>query len=99
MNKHAWAEAMNTNSKSTSPLDVVALGWSLSAVLIVLFVVCLAVGLVFPGWQASHAWIGLFSVAPLNSIRVWIDGIVFSIVFGWVAAVVFGFTYNRLLGR
>jgi hypothetical protein len=99
MNKHAWDEAMNMNSKRGSPLNVVALGWGLSAALVVLFAVCLVVGLAFPGWQASHAWIGLFSVAPLNSIRVWIDGVVFSIVFGWVAAVVFGFTYNRLLGR
>jgi hypothetical protein len=42
----------------------------------VLFVICLAVALVLPDWRASHGWIGLFSVAPMTSVRVWIDGIV-----------------------
>jgi hypothetical protein len=40
---------------------------------------------------------GLFSVAPMNSARVWIDGIVFSIVFGWAGAVILGLVYNRLM--
>jgi hypothetical protein len=53
----------------------------------------------FPDWRASHEWIGLFSVAPMTSVRVWIDGIIFSIVFGWVTAVVFGLVYNRLIRR
>ena len=86
-------------NEQSSPLNLVALGWGLSAALVVLFAVCLVVGLIFPGWQASHAWVGLFSVAPLDSVRVWVDGIVFSIVFGWVAAAVFGLTYNRLIGH
>ena len=36
---------------------------------------------------------------PMNSVRVWIDGIVFSIVFGWVTAVALAFVYNRLIRR
>jgi hypothetical protein len=59
----------------------------------------LAVALVFLDWRASHGWIGLFSVAPMTSVRVWIDGIVFSIVFGWVTGVVLGLVYNRLIRR
>jgi hypothetical protein len=68
---------MNTQTTLSSPFNIVALGWGLSAALVVLFVVCLVVALVFPDWQASHGWIGLFSVAPMTSVRVWIDGIVF----------------------
>jgi hypothetical protein len=86
-------------AQSTSRLDIVAFGWALSAALVVLFAACLVVALIIPEWQASHAWIRLFSVAPMNSVRVWIDGIVFSIVFGWIAAIVFGLIYNRLLNR
>ena len=71
----------------------------LSAALVVLFVICLAVAVVLPEWRASHGWIGLFSVAPMTSVRVWIDGIVFSIVFGWVTGVVFGLVYNGLIRR
>jgi hypothetical protein len=89
--------SMNLRTSGNSPVNIVALGWGLSAVLVVLFVICLAVALVLPDWQASHGWIGLFSVAPMTSVRVWIDGIVFSIVFGWISAMVFGLVYNRLI--
>jgi hypothetical protein len=92
-------DVMNTRASANSPLDVIALGWGLSAALVVLFVICLAVALVFPEWRGSHAWVGLFSLAPMTSARVWIDGIVFSIVFGWVAGVVLGLVYNLLIRR
>jgi hypothetical protein len=90
---------MNPQTSTNSPVSIMALGWGLSAALVVLFVICLAVALVFPGWRASHGWIGLFSVAPMTSVRVWIDGIIFSIVFGWVTGLVFGFVYNHLIRR
>jgi hypothetical protein len=90
---------MSTRTSADSPFNIVALGWGLSAALVVLFVICLAVALVWPDWRASHGWIGLFSVAPMTSIRVWIDGIVFSIVFGWITAVVLGLVYNALIRR
>ena len=90
---------MNTRASANNPLDVIAPGWGLSAALVVLFVICLAVAVVLPGWRAAHGWIGLFSVAPMTSVRVWIDGIVFSIVFGWVTGVVLGLVYNRLIRR
>jgi hypothetical protein len=37
----------------------------------------------------------------VTSVRVWIDGVVFSIsiVFGWVAAIVLGLVYNHLIRR
>src|SRR6516165_2491472 len=60
-------DAMNTRASTASPLDVIALGWGLSAALVVLFVICLAVALVFPEWRGSHAWVGLFSLAPMTS--------------------------------
>ena len=39
---------MNTRASANSPLDVIALGWGLSAALVVLFVICLAVAVVCP---------------------------------------------------
>ena len=81
------------------PVSVTALGCALSTALIVLFVLCLLIALVFPNLPATHAWVGLFSAAPLNSARVWFDGVLFSIVFGWVAAIVFGVVYNRVISR
>lgn len=88
-----------TNQTAGAPFNIVALGWALSAALVVLFVICLVVGLLLPDLPASHAWVGLFSAAPLDSFRVWVDGILFSIVFGWVTAAVLGAVYNRLIAR
>jgi hypothetical protein len=90
--------AINT-LEGVRPLNVVALGWALSLALVALFVVSLVVALLFPDLGASHAWVGLFSAAPLDSFRVWIEGIIFSVVFGWITAGVFGTVYNRLIER
>ena len=83
----------------TAPFNIAALGWALSAALVVLFVVCLVVALLFPDLPATHAWVGLFSAAPIPSVRVWVDGILFSVVFGWITAAVLGVVYNRLIAR
>ena len=90
---------MATDTNGSAPFNIVALGWALSAALVVLFVLCLIVALLFPDLPATHAWVGLFSAAPLDSARVWIDGVVASVVFGWIAAAMLGAVYNRLIGR
>jgi hypothetical protein len=97
---------MNTQKAVNGPLNIVALGWAISAALVVLFVICLIVSFILPDLPASigwAAWISLFSVTvvdqPFTSVRVWFDGIVFSLVFGWVTAVVLGLVYNRLIRR
>jgi hypothetical protein len=97
---------MNSSTQAGSPLNIVALGWGISVALIVLFVICLVTSYVFPNLPAAQgwsAWIALFSVTPADhpflSPRVWIDGIAFSLVFGWITAVVLGLVYNRLVSR
>jgi hypothetical protein len=98
--------AVNTKTAIYSPLNIVALGWALSAALVVLFVICLVSSFIFPELPASQgwaAWIALFSVTPtehpFTSLRVWFDGIAFSLVFGWITALVLGLVYNRLVSR
>jgi hypothetical protein len=88
--------------KNYSPLSIVALGTALTAALIVLFLICLVSALAFPDLPAAQgwaAWLALFTVSPTSSPRVLIDGFGFSLVFGWVTAVVLGFVYNRLISR
>lgn len=95
-------DAMSAQAAANNPLNIVALGWALSAALFVLFVICLGAALIFPDLPASQgwtAWIALFSVSPATSARVWLDGVGFSLVFGWVTAVVLGSVYNRLIRR
>jgi hypothetical protein len=97
---------MDTPTPVNNPLNIVALGWAISAALIVLFVICMISSFVFPGLPAAQgwaAWIALFSVTPtehpFTSPRVWFDGIAFSLVFGWVTAIVLGLVYNRVIRR
>jgi hypothetical protein len=88
---------MSDNANATLAPGAAAVG--LSATLVVLFVLCAFAQLAFPGLQASHAWIGLFTAAPALSLRAWIDGIVFGVLFGAVAGAVFAAAYNAVIRR
>lgn len=81
------------------PLSAVGASAGLATALIILFVICALAQVLFPGVQVAHSWIALFTVAPLDTARAWIEGILASIFFGWVAASVFVLTYNAVSGR
>jgi hypothetical protein len=85
-------------NRSHETLSVNAAAVGLSVALLVLFVVCAVVQLVAPGLQAAHAWVGLFTTAPVLSFQAWIEGIVFSFVFGAIAGSVFTLVYNAAVG-
>lgn len=87
------------STKTYSPLSIAAFGWAISIALVVLFIICLVIAIAAPNWNVSHAWIGLFSTAPMTSARVWIEGIGYSFIFGWITAAVIGLVYNRLISR
>ena len=79
-------------------LSISGLGWGFSAALVVLFVLCMLSALFMP-MRVAHGWVALLSDAPLNSTRVWIDGLIWSIVAGWLIALVFGTVYNLIVAR
>jgi len=64
----------------------------------VLFVLCMLAALFVP-LRLAHGWIGLWSDAPIDSSRVWIDGLIWSVVVGWLVALVFGTIYNSIVAR
>jgi hypothetical protein len=80
-------------------INIVALGWALSAALVVLYVICALAGMIFPEALLTHGWLSLFSTAPLGTLKSFVDGIVGSIGFAWVTAFVLGLVYNRLASR
>ena len=97
---------MNAQTTGSKPLNIVAMAWAFSAALIALFIICMISSFIFPNLPASQgwaAWMALFSVTqtdhPFLSPRMWIDGILFSLFFGWITAVILGLVYNRLIGR
>ena len=83
----------------TPRLDLTAFGWGLSGALVALFIICEAAAMLLPGWQLAHTWLTLFSAAEIGSWRNLIDGVVFSVVFGWITAAVLVPIYNRLAKR
>ena len=79
-------------------LSISGLGWGFSAALVVVFVLCVLAALFVP-LRPAHGWVSMFSDAPLDSSKVWVDGLIWSIVIGWTIAVVFGTIYNWIVGR
>ena len=75
-------------------LSISGLGWGFSAALVVLFVLCMLAALFMPV-RLAHGWVTLFSDAPIDSSRVWVDGLIWSIVVGWLLALVFGTILSR----
>lgn len=86
---------MSNHSNGTLSPSAAAVG--LSVALVAIFIVCAVVQLVAPNIQATHGWIGLFTTAQLPSLQAWIEGILFSVVFGLIAAGIFVFGYNRMV--
>jgi hypothetical protein len=79
-------------------LSISGLGWSCSATFVVLFVLCMLAALFMP-LRLAHGWINLWSDAPIDSSRVWIDGLIWSVVVGWLVALIFGTIYNSIVAR
>jgi hypothetical protein len=79
-------------------LSIHALGWSFSATLVVLFTLCALTALFVP-LRLAHGWVNLWSDAPIDSSRVWIDGLIWSVVAGWLIALIFGTVYNVIVAR
>jgi len=83
----------------SAPLHLGALGFAASAALVVLFVLCWIVAAMMPSLAgASHGWITLFTTAPVSSVRALVEGVIWSIVFGWIIALVMVPIYNRIAG-
>ena len=80
-------------------INIGALGVATSVTLVVLYVLCAVVAMALPDIALSHAWLTLFTTAPIGSMWGLIEGIISSIVFGWVIALVLGSVYNWIAGR
>ncbi len=72
---------------------------ALSATLVVAFVLCAIAQSVLPGAQFSHMWLALFTASPLGSLQAWVEGIVASILVGFVLGWCFAHCYNWFLRR
>jgi hypothetical protein len=91
-------EGIMAIARAPARLSISGLGWGFSAALVVLFVLCLLAALFVPV-RLAHGWVALFSDAPVGSARLWVEGLFWSIVAGWLIALVFGTVYNWIVAR
>ena len=85
--------------RRSAPLHLVAFGVGSSAALVILFVLCRLVTALLPAIEgASHGWITLFSKSPVGSVRALVEGVLWSVIFGWIIVIVMVPTYNRITG-
>jgi len=74
-------------------------GLALAATLVVAFALCAIAQVILPGVQFSHMWLQLFTAAPVGSLAAWMEGILASVVFGFVLGYCFAHCYNWAAGR
>jgi hypothetical protein len=63
-----------------------------------LFVLCMLAAL-FMQLRLAHGWVNFLSDAQIESSRVWVEGLIWSIVLGWLIALVFGTIYSSTVAR
>jgi hypothetical protein len=78
------------------PVHIVPLGWGLTATFVVLFILFFIAALLFPNAELTHNWLSLYSTRPMGSVGQLIEGVIWNVVFAWIAAIVFGLVYNWL---
>ena len=81
-------------------IPVLALGWSLSLFLVISYLLCVLLYLVFPGLVLDHAMLTLF--LPWFELLTWPSfflGLAESFGYGWYIALVFGPLYNFFAAR
>jgi hypothetical protein len=88
-----------TDFDDARTLSVRGLSVALAVALIILFVLCALAEFLFPGLPATHAWVGLFTLAPVTSPRAWVEGILYSLAFGIVTGAIVAAVHNAVAAR
>jgi hypothetical protein len=86
--------AANTTGATLQRVGVLPLGAGLTVTLVVGYLICWAAEAASASPRFSHAWLGIFSTAPAGSAQQLIDGVLWSLIASWVAALLFAPVYN-----
>jgi hypothetical protein len=80
-------------------MNGMAVGWALSAVLVIFFLICAVLALFWPTSALGQGGVAVFATTPGGSMASWVEGILGSIAAASLEAVVFVGVHNRLLAR
>jgi hypothetical protein len=90
---------MTTLDTSHARMNSVAVGWALSAVLVIFFLICALVAFFWPTSAFGQGWVALFATTPDSSIAILAEGVFGSILTAWFVTGVFVGVHNCLLSR
>ena len=92
---------MASTMERTDRLDAIRCTLTGALVAVLLFVLCW-IGTFIPFSSPTHAYIGLFTPAPMSSVQALIEGSCWSLAFGAVIGALVALIHNglgRLFGR
>jgi hypothetical protein len=85
--------------RGTSRISVVALGASLSAFLMISYVLCVLLGLVLWDWGLHQPWLQFLPGFTWLTWPSFLLGLAETFTYGWYIALVFGPLYNFFAAR
>ena len=88
---------MNHNTSMTIPVS--ALGLSLGAFIAISYLLCLVIGLVLPDAGMHKPWLQFLPGFEWLTWRGFLIGLVWTQVYAWYTAVLFGSLFNAFVSR
>ena len=85
---------MNQSETHTVPLALVPLGLSLGGFFAISFLGCILLGLVVPDGALHRPWLQFFPGFEWLTARSVVTGLIWTQVYAWWTALVFGSLYN-----
>jgi hypothetical protein len=76
-------------------VPLVDLGGSLSAFLVISYVLCVALGLLAPSWGPHQPWLQFLPGLTWLTWPSVLLGLLESALYGWYAGLLFGWLFNR----
>ncbi len=90
---------MNDVAQKHSSLSIVQVGWLASAFIVINYVLCIALGVIWPDWEMHRPWLQFFPGFEWLTLTGFLIGLVESFLYGWYVAVIFVPLYNFFIAR
>lgn len=90
---------MNSNRAQANRLAVVPLGLSLGGFFAISLIGCILLGLLVPDGTLHRPWLQFFPGFEWLTARSVVTGLIWTQVYAWWTALVFGSLYNFCVGR
>jgi hypothetical protein len=91
--------ASSTVGPTSARLPIAAFGMSLGLLLVISFVLCVLLGVVFPKWGLHQPWLQFFPGFTWLTWPSFFLGLIESVAYGWYVALIFVPLFNFFAAR